>query len=312
MSQDKNFHGFDPKNLQIIIIPFYTYRLYSKAEKNITSFQNLIPDSSFRRVCYDLEYSDGRLFCFPTEKLYKSVLSPTISFIQADLQNEFYYKISKAFNFSKDLFCINVLSREKITQDPYAIYDGKKIKCINHEMKIYSGINEFIINQYGGVEKYIEFCIEDSVRSAILKKMSIEDCKEIFRNDYIYWERYVASDTTSILKIFVHEVDSVAKLQSHQRVLLINKLEEDIIKGSSIKMAECSCEFSLLHKDITFTMTSTLTEEQLNKYRKYIRIKKWLQAQAMVKLNDYYLTDRKISIENENEIFEKEVYPHKN
>ena len=306
---DKDFADSDLKKLQIIIVPFYKYRNYDKGEKEINSLKKLIPDSSFKSVCYRLEYTDGHLFCFPVGRAFKAAFYYDIDELPPDMESLFFYQFPKTFNLSDNLICINLLGREWCSLDPYAMYDGNQVKCIDHDTKEYRSINDFILKRYGSVEKYIEMCIEDTLRSALFKKMTLEDCKKIFRNDYVYWERYLPLDTTGILNAFVEEVDSFAQLQPHQSTFLIKRLKEDVRTGASL--IDCRYEFSLLQKDITHTMNMTLTDEQLSRYRKYLRLKGWLQGQAMYKLESYYLGERKIPIEKEDEIFKKEVYPNK-
>jgi hypothetical protein len=295
---EKALRGQKEDNLKIIVVPYYHY-------KKTYASEIFIPDTSFNSVTYSLYYFDSQIFCIPKSRIGENYSFTDIAYVDSTgfNNNKQIGIVQSTLRKSNNLFYVRILDRENFANLPLGFLVKDKIKYVDFDFNFYNSIEEFITTKYGSDEKYNELKAEDSTRYAIFKKMGIEDCKNVFRNDYSYSHN---KDSGKIIDLYVKEVDSFADLRYSQKIFLKQKIRNYISRWG--KTDNCINEFSLFGCDMTVPLETVLTDDQLKKYRGKLRLKKWLQARAMDKLNYYYLNERKIPVEQLKKVFNEEVF----
>jgi hypothetical protein len=94
-------------------------------------------------------------------------------------------------------------------------------------------------------------------------------------------------------------------MQSGQRRLLDLKIKVDI---ANYPECTCSAGIVLFDRDVTSLIFSVLTDTQYTRYVQARHDAAWLIGRATDRLNTYYIIERKIPIEKENEILDSEVF----
>lgn len=100
-------------------------------------------------------------------------------------------------------------------------------------------------------------------------------------------------------------MDSFAEFLPEQRLLLESKIEREI---ENYPLCTCSTGIVLFDRDVSSLILSVLTDSQYSKYIKREHDAAWLLHRAADRLNIYYIIERKIPIEKEDEILDTEVF----
>jgi hypothetical protein len=250
--------------------------------KNIASGANdldltsILKDSSTRG--YRMYYVGGVFSVLPESPLMRHDLDSTVYDDDLMGNDDLYYFAQKKTNRA-------LLLRVKEGEDHnwgkwvWAYIDQGKLYLVDRifmgsgkpdKTVQFSGMKEYVENNFGAIEKYLEVIYEDSVRN-FARHLPISSCKEILGHSYWYYEKVYASDTATITVMFLNELDSMANLTKTQRDFIRVHFKE--------KVAECYKDDSLhdvefMGKDLEFMLNRTLTLKQKYAYEKAYFLKR--------------------------------------
>jgi len=310
------YNGITPTNISILVIPFCVFRPDKIKNEDLARFSITI-DTSFKMtndsfsMTNELLYWNHILYSLPMprrgweESNFTSIEYSDWQFMKGrpDIT-----MIDTAQKYSKNCFYLKLLSRDAEGNVPLAFVDHGEIHLIDRGLNVYSSIKEFINTKYGCVDKYLEMVKNDENRIRLSKYMSVDKAKAILRSDFVLWWDHHREDTLGVLTRFFNQMDSMVHLKAEQRKLLESKINNDI---TAYLPCTCSSEIVLMGRDLRTLILSVLTDDQYIKYIQGRNDAIWLNGKAVIRLDNYYLLERKIPIEKENEIMNAEIFDPK-
>jgi len=298
----------DPGKMEFDIAPYTKLLEVNKIDSPELAVLNSIGiENQQTNISHELIVWESHLYCIPLPKQTEgsSYNLPEFASYQRIENLPEIKMVQKAMTFSNNYFFLIILDREPFGDKPLAFLQDGRLRLIDRSLKVHNSLRDYIVTTYGSQDKFVELFNEDLLRKQISSKMSIEDCKKIFRNDYLMWERRYPQDTLSILKLFFGEIDSSASLLPTQDSLL----KTMIYSGNAISK---ECQFCganyLFGKDITNALNRVLTREQFAKYKQRRSLVAWLQGRSMSVLSYYYLSERKVVPSKLDDIMNSEIY----
>lgn len=297
-----------PTEDEIVVAPLYLYRLYSYELNNLNS-TNFFSLPSY--PAFNLYPVKNKVYVMPYYRIDNDTINSTIQDDEESNEQDPYIAMVKlSEKFSSSFFFVRLLDDQSLGNYPLAFIQNNKVKLIDRDLNIYDDIETYLLKEYGSVKKYTELCERDSIRHTFrINQLTVSDCKNILRSDYKNWESHYPNDTVTILNLFLKEIDSLAELTIEQSNLLKNK----IIKDNYNYPICVSCDYcvELFHNDITYLVTSVLTNEQYYEYTEGRRLLTWRNSQVNLIIDHYYIIERKIPISQEDELINKEIFYHR-
>jgi hypothetical protein len=312
LKKESRLNESDSNKISIEVLPFCIFKPELVGNEDLRRFSIFI-DTSFKMTndsftkINELIFWKDTLYAIPLPRLGRQPFFTNINY-----PDWFSIKgipdipmIQTAQKYSRLYFYLKLLNRDAEGNVPLAFLDHGAIHLIDRDLNIYSSIKDFIEIKYGCVDKYLEMVEDDETRIRLSKNMSANEAKAIFRNDFVLWWRHHPTDTLGVLNRFLDQMDSIVKMQSGQRKLLEFKIKNDI---GMFPTCTCSGGIVLFDRYASSLILTVLTDNQYIRYIQGRNDAGYLIARATDRLDTYYIIERKIPIEKENEILNNEVF----